>query len=285
MPHKVLNGWSAQLKKTAGLEKAANRRRFEQLRVEGVQAVREVLACAPERVRDLFVASGVLAAHADIAQLVETAGVYVHEGTAELIARAAPSSQGIFAVVQMAAELSVDAVFCSRPQLVVCCVQASDPGNLGTIIRTADAAGAEAVVVGPGSADPHSPKVIRAAAGSTFHVPVLEAAPEAVVQRAKTAGMLVALADARGSVDLLTAQHGHGEAAPLLSAPTVWLVGNEARGFSPQQREWADVVIGIPMWGRAESLNLSVATALCLYASASAQRGACERGACESAHC
>ncbi|MDD7465170.1 MAG: RNA methyltransferase [Actinomycetaceae bacterium] len=273
MPQKVINGWSAQLKKAAGLDRASHRRRFGQIRVEGVQAVREALSWAPQRVRDLFATPEVLAAHPEIDELADAADVYVHLGEADLLARVAPSGQGIFAVAASLPELPISELITSETTLAVCCVEASDPGNLGTIIRSADAAGADLVVVGVGSTDPYSPKVIRSAAGSTFHLPLAHLDPAEAVREAKAAGMLVALADARADVDLFTAQRPHGDEPALLAGRTLWLVGNEARGFTPEQRAWADVKVAIPMWGKAESLNLSVASALCLYASAFARSG------------
>lgn len=233
--------------------------------------MREVLTWAPQRVRDLFATPEVLATHADIAQLADAADIYVHIGQEQILARVAPSGQGIFAVINASPEPQLHDVLTPKTAVAVCCVEASDPGNLGTIIRTADAAAADAVVVGAGSADPNSPKVIRAAAGSTFHIPVVEADPAAAVRVAKEAGMLIALADAHADIDLFMAQQSHGGERALLARPTLWLVGNEARGFTAEQRSWADVTVAIPMWGKAESLNLSVASALCLYASAFAR--------------
>lgn len=263
MPTKEISASSAVLKKAAGLDQARNREKYRQQRVEGVQAVRELLTHAPERVRDIVATPEVLAAHADIASMIERADYYLHIGSASAIGKAAPSAQGIFAVAHMGSSDPELGWVLTHSSLLVCCVQANDPGNVGTIIRTADAAGAGGVILGKGSVDPSSPKVIRSAAGSTFHLPVIEADAKEAVTEAKRAGYQVLLADA-GGLDIRTP-------SLHLEAKTLWLVGNEARGFTPEHKSWADVIVSIPMWGKAESLNLAVASGICLYASAIAQ--------------
>ena len=144
--------------------------------------------------------------------------------------------------------------------------QTQDPGNAGTIIRTADAAGADAVVLVRGGVDPTGPKVVRATAGSLFHLPLLAVEGlEAVVEALRSAGLQLLAADGRGRTDLF-------DADGLLAAPTAWMLGNEARGLAPGVVSRADTVVSIPLYGRAESLNVASAAALCLYASARAQR-------------
>ena len=262
MPIKDLGAGSAQLKKARDLAQAKNRSHYGQQLVEGVQAVRELLSCAPEQVRDVFTSPELLAEHEDIAALLSDLDPYVHLGEAELISKAAPSAQGIFAVAEAAPAPSLDAVL-GASKLLVCCVQLQDPGNLGTIIRTADAAGAGGVLLGSGSADPTSPKVIRSAAGSTFHIPVWrDVELRTAVTQAHEAGFQVLAADGCGDAQL-------GSAGELdLAQRNLWMIGNEAHGFTAEQLALADQVVRIPMWGKAESLNAAVAAALCLYASA-----------------
>jgi TrmH family RNA methyltransferase len=156
-----------------------------------------------------------------------------------------------------------------RPNLVVICADVRDPGNAGTVIRTADAAGANGVVLAGSSVDAYNRKTVRASAGSLFHLPVaLEPDVAAAVAAARTAGLTVLAADGVGEVVL---DRG---ADPLLACPTAWLFGNEAWGLPPEISALADHRVRIPIHGRAESLNLSTAAAVCLYASAAAQRGA-----------
>lgn len=148
---------------------------------------------------------------------------------------------------------------------VALCADVSDPGNAGTVIRCADAAGAGGVVLAGRSVDLYNAKTVRASAGSAFHLPVATGVDAAdAVQAAQAAGYAVLATDARGEVDLF-------DAGELLSQPTAWLFGNEAHGLEPEVADLADLRVRIPIHGRAESLNLSTAAAVCLYASAQAQ--------------
>lgn len=149
---------------------------------------------------------------------------------------------------------------------VAICAQVSDPGNAGTVIRCADAAGAGGVVLAGKSVDLYNPKTIRATAGSAFHLPIaVEQDPQTAVYAAQEAGFTVVAAEGRGEIDLF-------EAGEILTRPTAWLFGNEARGLPEELLAAADHRVRIPIHGRAESLNLSTAAALCLYESARAQR-------------
>jgi TrmH family RNA methyltransferase len=149
---------------------------------------------------------------------------------------------------------------------VAICADVRDPGNAGTVIRTADAAGADAVVLAGTSVDAYNPKTVRASAGSLFHVPLaVEPDVPAAVDAARAAGLTVLAADGAGEVEL-------DHAGDLLARRTAWLFGNEAWGLTPEVAALADHRVRIPIHGRAESLNLSTAAALCLYASASVQR-------------
>jgi len=150
--------------------------------------------------------------------------------------------------------------------LIAICADVRDPGNAGTVVRCADAAGADAVVFAGHSVDPYNPKTVRASVGSLFHLPIaVEPDPAAAVRAAQAAGLVVLAADGAGEIDL-------DEADDLLNRPTAWLFGNEAWGLPEELAALADHRVRIPIHGRAESLNLSTAAALCLYASARAQR-------------
>ena len=147
-------------------------------------------------------------------------------------------------------------------RLVAICADVRDPGNAGTVIRTADAAGADGVVLAGSSVDAYNPKTVRASVGSLFHLPVaVEPSAEAAVLAARAAGLTVLAADGAGEVGLYDAP---------LAGPTAWLFGNEAWGLPPELAALADHRVSIPIHGRAESLNLSTAAALCLYESARA---------------
>jgi RNA methyltransferase, TrmH family len=149
-------------------------------------------------------------------------------------------------------------------RLVAVCADVRDPGNAGTVIRCADAAGADGVVLAGSSVDAYNPKTVRATVGSLFHLPLaIEPSAEAAVRAAKAAGLTVLAADGAGEVGLYDAP---------LAGPTAWLFGNEAWGLPAELAALADHRVAIPVHGRAESLNLSTAAALCLYESARAQR-------------
>ncbi len=151
-------------------------------------------------------------------------------------------------------------------RLLAICADVRDPGNAGTVIRCADAAGADGVVLAGQSVDVYNPKTVRASVGSVFHLPLaIEPDPAAAVGAAQQAGLVVLAADGAGEVDL-------DDADELLTAPTAWLFGNEAWGLPAELAALADHRVRIPIHGRAESLNLSTAAALCLFASARAQR-------------
>lgn len=142
--------------------------------------------------------------------------------------------------------------------------QVRDPGNVGTLIRTADAFGARGVIATAGTAEVFAPKVVRASVGSVFHLPVVTGvAFEDAVAWARARGYRLLGADAAG-VSLDGAGH-------QLESPTVWVVGNEAHGLPKDHTGRLDEIIAVPMWGRAESLNVATAAAICLYESALCQ--------------
>lgn len=231
--------------------------------VEGAQAVAEALAHAP-RVR--LLATREPGRDADLLARARQRDVPVVGLDDRDVAALSETvtSQGLFAVCD---QVAVEGLPASPSRLVVICCQVRDPGNAGTVIRCADAFGADAVVLTRGSVDPHNPKTVRASVGSLFHLPVhtgVEA--DRAVAWAREGGLQVLAADGHGSpLDLL----GHSGG---LDGPTAWLMGNEAWGLPEPVRSLADLSVAVPMWGRAESLNLSTAAAICLYASASAQR-------------
>jgi TrmH family RNA methyltransferase len=154
------------------------------------------------------------------------------------------------------------------PQLSVALAELADPGNAGTVLRTADACGAGAVVFGAGSADPYGGKAVRSSAGSLFHVDVVRGAPlEELLPALRDAGVTVLAADGGGEA-LLDQVADDGR----LGRPVLWLFGNEARGVPADLAALADARVRIPMRGRAESLNLAAAAAICLYTTQLAQR-------------
>ena len=146
--------------------------------------------------------------------------------------------------------------------LVAICADVRDPGNAGTLVRTADAMGADALVLAGHSVDAYNPKTVRASVGSLFHLPLaLEPDPVRAVRAAQDSGLVVLAADGDGELAL-------GDAAEAVAGPVAWLFGNEAWGLPADLAAVADHRVRIPIRGRAESLNLATAAAICLHESA-----------------
>ena len=144
-----------------------------------------------------------------------------------------------------------------RASMVVVCVDVRDPGNAGTIIRTADAAGVDAVVCCDGTVDPTNPKTVRASAGSLFHIPVVAGGDAGtVVGQLRAWGLTIVGSGVRDGSDYATFDW---------SQRVALLFGNEASGLDAPMRRALDASVSIPMAGRAESLNVSVAAAVLCF--------------------
>lgn len=236
--------------------------------LEGPQAVREALSYRPDAIVELFTTPTAWDKHGDLRQAAADADVRFEYVTEFVLAAMADTvtPQGVVAVARQT-PTSVRDIFAAAPRLVAICEEVRDPGNLGTIIRAADATGADAVVLTGRTVDLYNPKVVRSTTGSLFHLPVSVGGELSdVVERAHAAGLQVVAADVKGD-DLLAAR-----AEGVLARPTAWLFGNEARGLEDHARELADRALRLPIFGRAESLNLATAASVCLYESAFAQR-------------
>jgi RNA methyltransferase, TrmH family len=226
---------------------------------------------APGVVREVFAAPTTAGDHPDLAAAAAQAGVawQLADDAALASLSETVTPQGVVAVCRFVDRPLADLLE-PPPRLLACCVDVRDPGNAGTVVRCADAAGADAVVLAGTSVDPYNGKAVRASAGSLFHLPLaVEASTTDVVTRLRDSGLTVLAADGAGEVDLDDAA-GTG----LLAEPTAWLFGNEAHGLPDEVTEVAQHRVRIPIHGRAESLNLATAAAVCLYASARAQRAA-----------
>jgi TrmH family RNA methyltransferase len=216
-------------------------------------------------VLELFVTDRAAQRHPD---LVETSVVRVslitERAAAGLSETATP--QGIVAVCASLGRPAADVL--PSIKLAAVLVGVSDPGNAGAVIRVADAAGAGAVVFAGDTVDPHNGKCVRASTGSVFHLALgVEPDPQRAVAACRQAGLQVLAADAGAGSDLDSMID-----AGKLAGPTAWLFGNEAHGLGPALLAAADHAVAVPLHGRAESLNLAAAAAVCLYASARAHR-------------
>lgn len=255
---------SPRVKAARRLTKRAFRDRDRAFLAEGPQAVREALAVKDVTV-ELFATVEAETRHADIVAAAVAAGVPVHRASGEVMTELTQTvtPQGLLAVCRFVHVPLAEAVP-SGSRLVALLAHVRDPGNAGTVLRTADAAGADSVIFTDASVDPYNGKCVRASAGSLFHLPVVTGTPvEDAVRHVREAGMRVLAADGAGTRTLDEAD---------LDAPTAWLFGNEAWGLPPELLDLADEVVRVPIYGRAESLNLATAAAVCLYASARVQR-------------
>jgi TrmH family RNA methyltransferase len=141
--------------------------------------------------------------------------------------------------------------------LIIVLVDVRDPGNAGTVLRTADASGVNAVIFSGESVDPYNPKTVRASAGSLFHVPFsVQADPVALAASLKAGGYRTLATVARDGDDYATLDW---------SVPTALFLGNEAAGLGAEVRQAVGGAVGIPMEGRAESLNVGVACAVLCF--------------------
>lgn len=232
--------------------------------VEGPQGVGEALA-EPGAVVELFVTEDAAARHRDLVERAAAAGIPVHLTSGKVLGELTQTvtPQGLVGVARFR-DVRLEDVVAARPRLVAVLAEIRDPGNAGTVMRSADAAGADAVVFTDASVDPYNPKCTRAAAGSHFHVPfVVGGGVLAIADTLRAAGLRVLGATATGVESLDSA---------ALGAPTAWVFGNEAAGLPSEVVAACDASVAVPIHGRAESLNLATAAALCLYASAREQR-------------
>ncbi|MGL5809134.1 MAG: TrmH family RNA methyltransferase [Nocardioides sp.] len=252
---------SARVRSARALTRRKERARQRRFIADGPHAVGAALA-RNDLVIEVF---GTRAARDAYPELVGAAGRRWTTVTADALASIseAVSPAGVVAVCRF---FDVPLQIADASTLITICCEVRDPGNVGTVIRTSDAAGVQAVILTEKSVDPYNPKAVRATVGSLFNVPLTIGVGVAEsVAACRDAGLQILAADGAGDVDLTRSD-------AILSAPTAWLFGNEAWGLPEETASLADRRVRIPIFGRAESLNLSTAAAVCLYASARAQR-------------
>jgi TrmH family RNA methyltransferase len=235
--------------------------------------VREALAWAVSgrgQVHELFATAAAAARHPDLLQAAERANVPVSSITERAAASLSETvtPQGLVALCDPV-DVPVAEALHGSPRLVAVLAGVSDPGNAGTVVRVADAVGVDAVLFAGDTVDPHNGKCVRASTGSVFHPALARSRDvDAILADCRAAGLRLVAADGHAVADLDSADE-RGELTP----PTAWVFGNEAHGVSPQVLSYVDTALRVPIYGRAESLNLATAAAVCLYASARAQRG------------
>ena len=267
-PSALLTSRSGRVKAARRLVRRAARAEHRLFLAEGPQAVREALT-VPGCVREVHAVPAAASAHPAIRSAAEAAGIPWLEVDDAALASLTETvhPQGLVAVCRFL-DVPAAEVLSAAPRLLAVCADVRDPGNAGTVVRSADAAGAGGVLLAGQSVDPYNGKAVRASAGSLFHLPVaIEPDTAALLGAVSSAGLTVLAADGAGETDL-----DEAEARGLLDGPTAWLFGNEAWGLPEEVAALADHRVRIPIHGRAESLNLATAAAVCLYASARVQR-------------
>jgi len=238
------------------LSKRALREKRREFLVEGAQAVTEaVRSSRGALLSQLFVGPDSTMHPAVV--LARRAGVTLTEVSEEVVRALsfAVTPQGLVGVASFV-DVRLDDL---PPDLDLCAVLFSvrDPGNAGTILRSADAAGAGAVVFSEASVDVYNPKTVRSSAGSLFHLPVVRDAGIAeTLDALRERGLRILAATAGGEADVYSVD---------LRRPTAFVFGNEAWGLPDEVTALADETVRIPIPGRAESLNLATAAGVCLF--------------------
>jgi TrmH family RNA methyltransferase len=258
------------------LTKRSGRDEAGRFLAEGTQAVREALAWAGSgrgRVHELFVTATASTRHPELLAAAAAAGVPVSPVTdrAAIGMSETVTPQGIVAVCDLL-DRPLSSVL-KAPALVAVLVGVADPGNAGTVVRVADAAGADAVIFAGDTVDPHNGKCVRASAGSLFHLPVSRTrSVDDALAACRAAGCELVAADGHATDDLDAVLDRGG-----LAGPTAWVFGAEAHGLPGDVLAQVDCAVRVPIHGAAESLNLATAAAVCLYTSARARRQALGR--------
>lgn len=246
------------------LHRGPMRRKSGLFLAEGANSVESALDT--DRVEELFFSSKAAERETMLVAGAAARGVrttLVSDRAAEMLGETV-TPPGLVAVCKQV-DVPLTDILTGGPRMLAVPVEIADPGNAGTLIRVADAVGADGVVLAGDSVDPHNGKCVRACAGSLFHVPVARSRDiDATLDALESAGIAILATTAKGEVDL-------DDADEILGGPVAWLFGNEAHGLDRAIAARATHRIRIPIHGRAESLNLAAAAAICLYASSRVQ--------------
>jgi len=266
----LTNTGSDRVRSVRALSRRAVRDREGLFLAEGPQTVREVVAHRPETIQDLYFEAlpgtgQPRVRQEDLLEAGRAAGVSVREVSHEVLVAMSDAlvPQGVVAVCRPI-DVHLDSVLAGHPRLLVILTNVRDPGNAGTVIRGADAAGAGGVLLSDSSVDIYNPKVVRSTAGSLFHLPIVTGIPVGtLLDRVRAAGLALLAADGSGDTLLADAD---------LTGSHAWVMGNEAWGLEPAVKAACDAVVRVPIYGKAESLNLAMAATVCLYQSAGVQK-------------
>lgn len=309
------NPRSDRIRSVAALGGRSARKRAGRILIEGPQSVAELLLHRANFVVDVYFSEDAAERDPELLAVARSAVRWVHLTTEDVANALSRDAQGVVAVAERAAITGGSAEKFAKSfggsgqspaaaplhtpagdttqrgvfaPFAIYLPQTQDPGNAGTIIRSADALGASAVFVGPGTVEVGNPKVIRASAGSVFHLPIISAGFADLKPLLQPEGWLflgtsgsnsdldlnaLITACVRGTPQPTPSQgHQNGTAHHLrdrgiLEAPHIWVFGNESRGLSKTEMDSCDHLVRIPIPGDAESLNAAAAAAICLHAS------------------
>ncbi|MFT3970426.1 MAG: RNA methyltransferase [Micropruina sp.] len=262
----------AVLRAARALLRRKERRATSKFLVEGPQAVREALK-QPGVVEAVFFRWAAVHDHVELLAAARDAGVTHYAVSEQNIATITDTvtPQGVVAVCRTL-DVPLEEAITPEVRLVVICAQIRDPGNAGTVIRCADAFGADAVILSSDSVEVYNPKTVRASVGSVFHLPLVVGVDLAeAIDACRAAGLQVFATDGEAGTELT-------DLTDRLAEPTAWVMGNESWGLPVEHLKLADSTVAVPIYGQAESLNLATAAAVCLYASASAQHTRLDAG-------
>ncbi len=262
---------SERVRRIAALAGRSARRKQERIRVEGPQAVRSLLTEAPHLALDVYLTERANADHPELAERARAAAIPLHPVSEEILRamlreQNAPGTlvtpQGVVAIARSPRSPELDGLLREvgadgAPLSLLVLHEVRDPGNVGTLIRTADAAGTAGVILTRTCADPFSPKAIRASVGSVFHLPI--------VQDAAIEDVLHSLAEHAVTAAATSGYAPHDLFSTDLPERIAWILGNEAHGLDEATLQAAPLAVRIPLAGRAESLNVHTAATVCLF--------------------
>ena len=244
------NKW---VKRLNGFKIKKNRDKEGVFVAEGLRFISEVPS---DWTVEAYAVSESFAAENDISVYEKKTEVYCLPDTLFATVCDTENPQGILAICKKL-DWDEEAVFVKDKPFFILAEELNDPGNLGTVIRTADACGADAIFLSKGSVDMYNPKVLRSTMGSMFHVPVFQ-----------NVDLNEISAKLKKYEIPLYAAHLRGDTYPYgleLSEACAFIIGNEARGLSDEAADLCDRWVKIPMPGQAESLNASIAAGVLMY--------------------
>lgn len=263
------NPKAERIRHIADLAHAKARKKTGHFLIEGPQSVREAVAYARNAISDMYV-DGSYKESQVLSHIVNdalSADVYIHTATTDVMNHISANNQGIAAVASMDSLIvSLEDIRGHESMNLAAFWQIRDPGNAGTVIRSADAAGCDAVLFVDDCVDPFNPKVIRSTAGSLFHIPVIRVSTYEFFAWCASQDIDIVAADVYGTPerrpqtlpDLLAQTSYRGTSKALL-------FGNEARGLPCDVLKRVQRIVSIPLYGKAESLNLATSAAVVLY--------------------